>query len=199
MKILALEPYYGGSHKAFLDGWSSRSRHEWTVLKLAGYKWKWRMRHSAITFAEEVKRRAGDGESWDLIFCSDMLNLAEFLGLSPAAVGGLPSVVYFHENQLTYPVRFENERDYQFAITNMTTALAGKSVWFNSTFHKDSFLEALEEFLQRMPDYQPVESVELIRGKAIVCSPGIEKIDKRAADSALRQVPDAGQHGRDGR
>ncbi|MCK4372451.1 MAG: DUF3524 domain-containing protein, partial [candidate division Zixibacteria bacterium] len=34
MKILALEPYYGGSHKAFLDGWSSRSRHEWTILKL---------------------------------------------------------------------------------------------------------------------------------------------------------------------
>lgn len=180
MKILALEPYYGGSHKAFLDGWSRRSRHEWTVLKLAAYKWKWRMRHSAITFAEEVKRRAGEGERWDLIFCSDMLNLAEFLGLSPAAVGGLPSVVYFHENQLTYPVRFESERDYQFAMTNMTTALAGRSVWFNSTFHRDSFVEALGEFLQRMPDYQPVEAVELIESKAVVCPPGIEKIDKRA-------------------
>ncbi len=182
MKILALEPYYGGSHKAFLDGWSSRSRHAWTALKLAAYKWKWRMRHSAVTFAEEVRRRAGDGESWDLIFCSDMLNLAEFLGLSSAAVGGLGSVVYFHENQLTYPVRFESERDYQFGMTNMTTALAGRSVWFNSTFHKDSFLEALGEFLHRMPDYQPVESVELIRSKAIICPPGIEKIDKRAAD-----------------
>lgn len=180
MKILALEPYYGGSHKSFLDGWSSRSEHKWTVLKLAAYKWKWRMRHSAVTFAEEIQRRAAKSESWDLIFCSDMLNLAEFLGLAPGAVGELPAVVYFHENQLTYPVRFESERDFQFAMTNMTTALAAKSVWFNSTFHKDSFLEALKEFLQKMPDYQPVESVERIRDKAIVCPPGIEKINKRA-------------------
>jgi glycosyltransferase involved in cell wall biosynthesis len=35
-----------------------------------------------------------------------------------------------------------------------------------------------------MPDYQPVESVELIRSKAIVCPPGIEKIDKRGESRA---------------
>ena len=34
MKVLALEPYYGGSHKAFLDGWQKHSRHEFTVLGL---------------------------------------------------------------------------------------------------------------------------------------------------------------------
>ncbi|MHC4370623.1 MAG: tRNA-queuosine alpha-mannosyltransferase domain-containing protein [Planctomycetota bacterium] len=51
MKILALEPYYGGSHKAFIDGLSKASRHDWTLLKLPAHKWKWRMRHSAITFA----------------------------------------------------------------------------------------------------------------------------------------------------
>ena len=32
LKILALEPYYGGSHKAFLDGWIARSVHDWTLL-----------------------------------------------------------------------------------------------------------------------------------------------------------------------
>jgi hypothetical protein len=32
MKILALEPYYGGSHKSFLDGWISRSEHQWNLL-----------------------------------------------------------------------------------------------------------------------------------------------------------------------
>ncbi len=98
MRILAIEAYYGGSHKAFLDGWVGSSRHEWTVLELPGYKWKWRMRHSAITFAEEVGKRVENGERWDLVFCSDMLNLAEFLGLGPAAIKALPSIVYFHEN-----------------------------------------------------------------------------------------------------
>lgn len=179
MRILALEPYYGGSHKAFVDGWSAASRHNWSVLKLAAYKWKWRMRHSAITFADQVAQCVAKGQQWDLIFCSDMLNLAEFLGLAPQAVQKLPAIVYFHENQLTYPVRLESERDYQFAMTNMTTALAAKSVWFNSAFHRDSFLEALETFLKKMPDCQPIEAVERIRGKALVYPPGVNEIGNR--------------------
>ncbi len=178
MNILALEPYYDGSHKAFIDGWSGHSDHKWTALTLPGYKWKWRMRHSAITFAEQVKQRLAKEEKWDMIFCSDMLNLAEFLGLAPAGVAGLPAIVYFHENQLTYPVRFESERDYQFAMTNITTALAAKSVWFNSAFHRDSFLDALAEFLKKMPDFQPLEAVEKIKAKSTVHPQGISQIDK---------------------
>ena len=88
MKVLALEPYYGGSHKAFLDGWIQHSRHEWTVLTLPAYKWKWRMRHSAITFAGQVGERVASGQQWNVVFCSSMLGLAEFLGLAPSAVPG---------------------------------------------------------------------------------------------------------------
>ena len=176
MKILALEPYYGGSHQAFLDGWMAQSRHDWTLYELPAHKWKWRMRHAAITFAEQVGRAVAEGQAWDLVFCSDMLNLAEFLGLASRTVQALPVVVYFHENQLTYPVRCESERDYQFAMTNMTTALAGKSVWFNSAFHRDSFLEALAGFLKKMPDYQPVDAIERIRSQAIVYPPGVHGI-----------------------
>ena len=82
MKILALEPYYGGSHRAFLDGWRVVSRHDFTLLTLEPYKWKWRMRHSAITFADELGAMVADGQKWDVIFCSDMLNLAEFCSRS---------------------------------------------------------------------------------------------------------------------
>lgn len=173
MRILALEPYCGGSHKAFLDGWSAASGHEWTVFPLPPYKWKWRMRHAAVTFAEMVAERASKGLAWDVLFCSDMLNLAEFLGLAPVGIRNLPSVVYFHENQLTYPVRFESERDYQFAMTNMTTALAADAVWFNSAFHRDSFLAALGAFLKRMPDHQCNEAAEKIKQKASVHPPGV--------------------------
>lgn len=179
MRILGLEPYYGGSHKAFLDGWSDASEHEWTIIELPAYKWKWRMRHSAITLAEQVTERVADGEKWDLAFCSDMLNLAEFIGLAPRAVKDLPTIAYFHENQLTYPKRFESERDYQFAMTNMTTATSADSVWFNSAFHRDSFLEALRDFLQKMPDYQPMRAVEKIAEKALVYPPGIGDVKRR--------------------
>lgn len=176
MKILALEPYYGGSHEAFLDDWRRDSRHDWTVLTLPAHKWKWRMRHAAITFAQMLGTRVDEGQRWDAIFCSDMLNLAELKGLAPAAVRSLPAVIYFHENQLTYPVRFEDQRDCHFAITNMTSALAADAVWFNSAFHRDSFLDALAALLKKMPDHQPLEVVEHIRRKADIHPPGVQDI-----------------------
>jgi len=96
------------------------------MLTLPPHKWKWRMRHGAITLADRANQHAAAGETWDALFCSDMLNLAEFVGLADESVGRLPSVAYFHENQLTYPVRHEDERDYHFVLTNLTTAMAAE-------------------------------------------------------------------------
>ena len=172
MKVLCLEPWDGGSHRSFLDEWSNHSRHHWTRLGLPPRRWKWRMRHSALTLAEEVESRLSAGESWDLLLCSDMLDLATFRGLVP----GLEveaTVVYFHENQLTYPVREEAERDLHFAFTNFTTALAADAVWFNSDFHRREFLGALEDFLGRMPDHRPQGAVEAIEVKSQIEPPGI--------------------------
>jgi glycosyltransferase involved in cell wall biosynthesis len=181
MKILAIEPYYGGSHKAFLDGWSARSRHAWTVLGLPPYKWKWRMRHAGITMSDVVRDRVEAGESWDVLFCSDMLNLAEFLGLAPEEVRRIPSIAYFHENQLTYPVRHESERDYHFTLTNLSTALAATRVWFNSAYHRDSFLAELPRFLSRMPDHQPFEVIPRLRERSDVQPQGIGEFPHRGA------------------
>lgn len=179
MRILALEPYYGGSHRAFLDSWIAGSRHLWTLLTLPAYKWKWRMRHGAITLAAEVGERLTAGESWDVLLCSDMLDLAEFRGLAPGAVHALPAVAYFHENQLTYPVRVEKERDLHFGLTNLTTALAAGEVWFNSAFHRDQFLDAIPAVLKRMPDYQPFEAADQIRAKSTIQPQGIEPMPPR--------------------
>ncbi len=181
MRILALEPYHGGSHAAFLAGWSARSRHAWTLLTLPPFKWKWRMRHAAITLADETARAFDEGRRWDALFCSDMLNLAEFRGLAPEAIRRMPCIVYFHENQLTYPVRHESERDYHFVLTNLTTAMAADRVWFNSAFHRASFLDALPAFLKRMPDHQPLAAVERIRARATIHPPGIDPLPIRPA------------------
>ncbi len=173
MRILALEPYYGGSHRAFVDGWASRSRHDWTVLTLPAHHWKWRMRGAAVTMARQVSERVAAGESWDVVFCSDMLNLAEWVALAPPEAARLPRVAYFHESQLTYPTRREDPRDVHFALTNMTTALAADAVWWNSAFHREAFLAALDELLQAMPDDRPTGVTRSIRGRSDVQPPPV--------------------------
>lgn len=173
MRVLAIEPYYGGSHRSFLDAWIADSRHDWTLQTLPPYKWKWRMRHGAVTMAREVATRLAAGEHWDLLFCSDMLDLAAFRGLAPSAVHQLPAIVYFHENQLTYPVQVEKGRDLHFALTNLTTALAADAVWFNSAFHRSELLGAMLALLKRMPDHQPFDAVERIRSRSRILPQGI--------------------------
>jgi glycosyltransferase involved in cell wall biosynthesis len=184
MRVLALEPYYGGSHRSFIDGWIRHSEHDWDLLTLPARKWKWRMRHSAVTFAFEVEKRLAAGEAWHALFCSDMVNLAEFRALAPRAVRELPAVVYFHENQLTYPTRFPKERDYQFGMTNITSALAASEVWFNSAFHRDEFLAAIPKFLKAMPDHRPPDVVERIRDRSRVRHPAIEEVEPRTGSRA---------------
>lgn len=151
------------------------------LLTLPAHKWKWRMCHSAITFASQAAELTGKRRNWDLLFCSDMLNLAEFAALAPAEIACVPKVIYFHENQLTYPVRVEDERDCQFAMTNLTSALAADAVWFNSQFHLDSFLDALAKFLKSMPDHQPLKAIEKIQAKSSVYTPGIADVPARKA------------------
>jgi glycosyltransferase involved in cell wall biosynthesis len=114
------------------------------------------------------------GQRWDVLVCSDMLDLAQFQGLLSSRMAGLPSVAYFHENQLTYPQQSPSERDLHFAFTNFVTALAANQVWFNSAFHQQDFLGALNQWFARMPDYAPREAVDAIQGKSRVQSPGIE-------------------------
>jgi glycosyltransferase involved in cell wall biosynthesis len=188
-RILALNPWHGGSHQAFLDGWASHSRHEFTVLPLPAYKWKWRMRHSAVTFAQQLHELlTGPSQpvpKWDILFCTDMLGLAEFRGLCPESIQQLPSIIYFHENQLTYPTQKDEERDFHFAYSNMTSALAADRVWFNSHYHRNEFLTSLRALLRRMPDFGHEPAVDTILKKSDIQHPGIHA---PAADHSVKRT-----------
>ena len=71
------EPFFGGSHKAFLDGWIAHSGHTFKVLELPAYKWKWRMRGAAAYYANRIK----DFKAYDAIFVTDMLDLTDLMSL----------------------------------------------------------------------------------------------------------------------
>jgi glycosyltransferase involved in cell wall biosynthesis len=173
LRILALEPYYGGSHRAFLDGWIAHSRHQWTLLGLPARKWKWRMRLGAVDVARAVKTRFDAGAAWDAVLCSGMLDLPSFVGLAPGPLRALPAIAYFHENQLTYPHQSEAERDYTYGLLNIKTALAAAASWFNSDFHRTAFLASAERLLRRAPDHEAGPVVDRMRCRAAVEPPGI--------------------------
>ena len=97
MNILYLEPFYAGSHKQWIDCYKKKSKHNITILGLSGKKWKWRMHGGAITLAEKFNKL---NMQFDLIVCSDMLNLPVFKSLCINKIQNIKFVMYFHENQL---------------------------------------------------------------------------------------------------
>jgi len=168
--VLAIEPYAARSHQAWLDGLRTHSRHRIDALTMPARKWKWRMRGSAMHVAAEIAHR----DPPDILVATDFLNLAELVGIGPAWLRRVPKLLYFHENQLTYPILDESERDYQYAFTHLTSALAADRIAFNSAYHRGAFLDALGALLRRMPDHQPTWAVEALTRKSAVLPLGYE-------------------------
>ena len=174
--IVVLEPYYGGSHAAFVDTFADHSIHRITKVTLPARKWKWRMRGAAIWFTrEDTNWFADPHDHVDAILANDMLSVADLRALLPHDLRGVPIACYFHENQLTYPMAPGQERDYQYGMTNITSCLAADAVWFNSRFHLDDFLSAAGALLRKMPDFVPEAVIEEIRAKADVFPPPVQE------------------------
>jgi glycosyltransferase involved in cell wall biosynthesis len=187
-RLLALEPYYGGSHRAVLDGLLARLGWEYDLLTLPARKWKWRMAGSAITLADEVRSLHSAGHRWDLIFASTFVDLPVFLGLAREAVAGVPAVVYFHENQLAYPNRYERDWDFSYPLVNARSALAADACAFNSAFNLESFVGEIPRFLARFPDHVPAGMAERIRERSVVLPPPFDPALLDAAPLARGDV-----------
>ncbi|MEE9119843.1 MAG: DUF3524 domain-containing protein [Syntrophobacteria bacterium] len=166
MKFLFLEPFYGGSHRDFADGWVKHSRHRFDLFTLPARFWKWRMRGAALYLAKKVKNAA----EYDGLITSSLMSLSDLKALwGPDCPRAL---VYFHENQLSYPLPPGETMDYQFGFTDVTTGLVADRVLFNSQTHMDAFFGSLPGFMKMMPEYRPRWVVDQIRAKAAVLYPG---------------------------
>ena len=167
LRILYLEPYEAGSHAAFTRTLTTGIDADWTVLTLPGRHWKWRARGAAAWFA--LEHAAELAAAYDLLFVSAYLPLAELLGLVPA-LARVPRLLFFHENQLVFPVRDEwsGERDLHFGFTQLVSALAATRCVFNSAWNRDSFLAAARELLGRLPDAVPRGWVERVAERSVV-------------------------------
>ena len=176
MNILLLEPYFTGSHKSWAEDLQNFSSNKIKILSMKGNFWKWRMQGSAITLAEKFNEMNIDP---DLILATDMLDLTTFLSLTRKKTYKTPTVMYFHENQLSYPWSikdkdFINKEHKHYGFINYSSALTADKVLFNSNYHKDSFLNELKLFLKRSPDYKELHTIEKIKDKSKVLYIGID-------------------------
>ena len=94
---------------------------------MPGKKWPWRARTSALWLSSVVPSIGPDVKT---LFSSSVLNLTELIGLRPDIRDIPKKVLYFHENQLVYPVRkSENkERDFQFGYNQILSCLVADKV-----------------------------------------------------------------------
>ena len=143
------------------------------------------MRGAALYFINQISSL----EKYDGLITTDLMSLADFKALSKGIWP--PALVYFHENQLTYPLAPGEHMDYQFGFTDITTALAADRVLFNSQTHCDAFFSRLPGFLKMMPDYRPKWIVDQIRLKSGIMYPGCRFPTRTvsAADSTRESPP----------
>ena len=173
LNVLAIESYYGGSHKAFLNSWIARSQHQWEVLTLPAANWKSRIRHSAYHFASEIHQL---NQEFDILFCSDLINLAELKALSGDRLNGLPLVLYFHENQFSYPVQAPNQVDRNLAFRNLTSASVADEIWWNSAFNQTQFIDSVKTYTQGFKDYDFSYYLEDVALRSLVFPPGVDVV-----------------------
>jgi len=177
MKIAIIEPYAVSSHLRWANEWAANSIHQFRVFSLPARHWKWRMHGAAITLSQDLMK---SGFIPDLLICTDMMDLALFKSLLAKKFKNIPIAFYFHENQFAYPFSEIDsdrihKRDEHYAFLNFSSALVADKVFFNSDYNKNSFLSALPSFLSRFPDFQNLDSIEIIQHKSDILYPGIDR------------------------
>lgn len=170
MRILAVEPFYGGSHREFLDGLVAHSKHDWSLLTLPDAEWRKRMRRGAQELAQDAAAIPGE---FDLVLVTDMLDLATFLALTRPRFQRTPVLAYFHENQFTYPRIRGTKFNSWFGQQNYLTALAADAVAFNSEFHRNDFSGALRALATQPNNWLLDGAIEPIEAKSSVLPVGV--------------------------
>ena len=102
-----------------------------------------------------------------------MVDLATLRGLHPS-LANTPCLLYMHENQFAFPVSDQQRGRVEPQMVNLYSALAADAVAFNSAWNRDSFLQGVEGFLNKMPDAVPDGVMEKLRERSSVLPVPIE-------------------------
>lgn len=176
-RVLVLEPYYGGSHRLFLNGLQKTVAADYTLLTLPARKWKMRMQFSAFWFVQEIKKMREEQRVFDTVLCSTFVDVAVLRSLLISIPGWNPDArinTYFHENQFEYPGQMKDPTIRQFTAINLSTAMVSDFCAFNSKYNLETFLGAIQVGLKKATDTKFLNCVSEIRQKSVVLYPGMD-------------------------
>ncbi len=175
-RIVILEPYYGGSHKYFLDGLQQHIPAEYLLFTLPTRNWQMKMQLAAPWFVEQIKALSRKERRFSAVLCSSFVDVAVLRCLLDRLAGWDQTtriLTYFHENQFVYPKRFAQAGHHFFAGINFHSALASDSIAFNSRYNQESFFDGCRRGLKAAPDMQlPAVMTELAE-KSRILHPGV--------------------------
>ncbi|NOX61459.1 MAG: DUF3524 domain-containing protein [Chloroflexi bacterium] len=174
MRVYLISPYHTGSHKVWAEGYAKYSRHEITLLSMAGRFWKWRMQGGALELAQQVRRAWREIGPPDVLLVTDMVNLPALLALARPLLDRAPALFYAHENQLTYPPPPGEKRDLTYGMINTLSMAAADAIAFNSHYHLEEFFDELPRLLKHFPDYNHLELVDALRERSRVLPVGLD-------------------------
>jgi len=175
-RFALLSPFHGGSHQYWATQYQYHSKFLWQTYSLPDKYWKWRMYGSAIHLARQLNESS---QTYLGIMTTDLLDAGLLKSLLDPKYRDLPLLVYFHENQLTYPWSptdsdTQTGRDHHYGFVNYTSALVADRVVFNSEYHKQSFIKAARDLISKMPDYRSMATINEIEAKSAVVGIGID-------------------------
>lgn len=188
MRIALIDPFFDYSHRLWAEGFKRYSEHEVSIYSGSPIHWKWKMAGGAMPLARAVNE---SDISYDLFVVTDMLHLSVFKSLLNSKNIGAPVLLYFHENQITYPwsandIDKKLRQDRHYGLMHYTSSLVADAIAFNSEYHFHSYTEALPKFMKDFPDSFE-KGIDEIISKSIVLPLGLElpKFEKSESDKPI--------------
>lgn len=176
MKIALIDSFADTSHLKWAHGLQHHSQHEIDIYLGDAHNWKWKMTGGTYDLIEKLNQ---SNQSYDLFLVTDMVNLPLLKSHLKAELQWIPVAMYFHENQITYPWSPDDQdvtlkRDHHYGWINYTSARLANKIFFNSKYHRESFLGRLPSFLKQFPKFKYIYSITQINIKSSVLPIGCD-------------------------
>ena len=172
VKILLLSAYDAPSHQRWRQGLVNNLPDiDWHVLALPARFFSWRIRGNPLSWWGD--HYSVLSQEFDAIIATSMVDLSTLVGLFPS-LSSVPRLLYFHENQLAYPVSSTQHKSVEPAMVSIYAAMCATRLCFNSEYNRKSFLNGVTALLAKMPDHVPLGLVDHLASKSQVLAVPLE-------------------------